>query len=982
MTDVIGRGVIQVAADSTELKAGIEEAKRSVKTLGAEIGTSVAAGSQRAETAVKAIGAAVGDSLGGGAAKAQRSIEAYVKSVELSATNIGKTFREQKLAELSSRGATTDQLARASAALQTVEAFKAQQREARLAGEAARAATAVATAGMLTQATATKLTTFQQQQLGFQLNDFFVQIASGQSPLTAFVQQGSQLSGTFGGVRNAFSAVLSTLTPLRVALAGAAGALAGIGFAFFEGKGQSAEFAKALQLTGNFAGQTEGQFTALTRAVSKASGETVGNVREIGQALLSTGQIGPQVFSQATAAAVGYAKATGKTAEEVAKDFALMAQSPAKFAAEANRQLNFITAAQYASIKAFEDAGRAADAQGVVFDALNRRFPTVTQNLGYLEKSLLVAKTAWSSFWNSALDVGRTETIEQKIAKTQAAIDAIKPREVTETGGGAGLVGQSSGRRRNTQAALLADLQSTQTDQLKRVLRDQENAFSQAQKDSVEKAGIAAVDFKAKALEAAKSVGALNKELAENKRQFDAAAAAGVPFSEAEKKVIDEATRKKFADTKGLSEAAAERRALLQSDLKSVQDILAQQLDAFTRAGSLLEAARGAQLVNEADYFNARRALAQGEADAEEKILIDQIARLEVEAEATTTSQKDRIDLLKQASALEAKLASVRADAAVKTTVLDIQEADSRRKVALAIDEQRRSLELYLQSLRESFALEASLVGRGDRQAAEIRQRQQIEDKFRQQEEEVRRRQRAGQLPAEQADQEVAAIAEAKRRELDIVRSGNAAILSAQADWTNGMTRALENYVNQAQDIAGQTEKAFANAFQGMEDALVKFVLTGKLDFKSLADSIVADITRIIIKEQLSKILRGLGGGDILGSLFGSIFGSGGGFASNFSTAAGISGGRAIGGPVSAGRLYPINEKGQPEILSTGGRDYLLMGNQSGQVKPPAGRDAGDRSFVMQLTQHFAAGTTRQTAEQAARAASREMQRAMARGTA
>jgi len=981
MTDVIGRGVIQVAADSTELKAGIEEAKRSVKTLGAEIGTSVAAGSQRAETAVKAIGAAVGDSLGGGAAKAQRSIEAYVKSVELSASNIGKTFREQKLAELSSRGATTDQLARASAALQTVESFKAQQREARLAGEAARAATAVATAGMLNQATATKLTAFQQQQLGFQLNDFFVQIASGQSPLTAFVQQGSQLSGTFGGMRNAFAAVLSTLTPLRVALAGAAGALAGIGFAFFEGKGQSAEFDKALQLTGNFAGQTEGQFNDLTRAVSKASGETVGNVREIGQALLSTGQIGPQVFAQATAAATGYAKATGKTAEEVAKDFASMAQSPAKFAAEANRQLNFITVAQYASIKAFEDAGRAADAQGVVFDALNRRFPTVTQNLGYLEKSLLVAKSAWSSFWDSALDVGRTETIDQKIAKTQAAIDAIKPREVAETGGGAGLVAQSPGRRRSTQAALLAELQGTQTDQFKRILREQENAFSQAQKDSVEKAGIAAVDFKAKALEAAKSVGALNKELAENKRQFDAAAAAGVPFSEAEKKVIDEATRRKFADTKGLGDAAAERRALLQSDLKSVQDILAQQLDAFTRAGSLLEAARGAQLLSETDYFNAKRALAQGEADAEEKILIDQIARLEVEAADTATKQKDRIDLLRQASALEARLAGVRADAAVKTTVLDIQEADSRKKVALAIDEQRRSLDAYLQSLRESFALEAALVGRGDRQAAETRQRQQIEDKFRQQEEEVRRRERAGQLPAEQAEREVAAIAAAKRRELEIVRAGNAAILNAQADWTNGMTRALEDYVTQAQDIAGQMEKAFGNAFQGMEDALVKFVLTGKLDFKSLADSIVADITRIIIKEQLSKILRGLGGGDILGSLFGSLFG-GGGSALGFSNAAGISGGRAIGGPVSAGRLYPINEKGQPEILSTGGRDYLLMGNQSGQVKPPVGRDAGDRSIVMQLTQHFAAGTTRQTAEQAARAASREMQRAMARGTA
>jgi hypothetical protein len=61
-----------------------------------------------------------------------------------------------------------------------------------------------------------KLAAFQQQQLGFQLHDFFVQVSSGQSPITAFVQQGSQLSGTFGGAGNALKAVLGLLTPVRV----------------------------------------------------------------------------------------------------------------------------------------------------------------------------------------------------------------------------------------------------------------------------------------------------------------------------------------------------------------------------------------------------------------------------------------------------------------------------------------------------------------------------------------------------------------------------------------------------------------------------------------------------------------------------------------------------------------------------------------------------------------------------------------------
>ena len=43
-----------------------------------------------------------------------------------------------------------------------------------------------------------------------------------------------------------------------------------------------------------------------------------------------------------------------------------------------------------------------------------------------------------------------------------------------------------------------------------------------------------------------------------------------------------------------------------------------------------------------------------------------------------------------------------------------------------------------------------------------------------------------------------------------------------------------------------------------MEDALVKFVLTGKLNFKDLARSIIADLTRMIIRQQMFNLLSGL----------------------------------------------------------------------------------------------------------------------------
>ena len=42
--------------------------------------------------------------------------------------------------------------------------------------------------------------------------------------------------------------------------------------------------------------------------------------------------------------------------------------------------------------------------------------------------------------------------------------------------------------------------------------------------------------------------------------------------------------------------------------------------------------------------------------------------------------------------------------------------------------------------------------------------------------------------------------------------------------------------------------------------------------------------------------------------------------------------GRQFGGAVSPGRLYQVNETGEPEMLSTGGNDYLLMGGRGGNV--------------------------------------------------
>lgn len=77
---------------------------------------------------------------------------------------------------------------------------------------------------------------------------------------------------------------------------------------------------------------------------------------------------------------------------------------------------------------------------------------------------------------------------------------------------------------------------------------------------------------------------------------------------------------------------------------------------------------------------------------------------------------------------------------------------------------------------------------------------------------------------------------------------------------------------------------------------------------------------------------------NIIGQLFGQMGSAGGGSAGGwFSQLAGsfFGGGRASGGAVSPGTLYRVNEY-RPEMLTVGGRDYLMMGANAGHVTPNA----------------------------------------------
>jgi lambda family phage tail tape measure protein len=76
----------------------------------------------------------------------------------------------------------------------------------------------------------------------------------------------------------------------------------------------------------------------------------------------------------------------------------------------------------------------------------------------------------------------------------------------------------------------------------------------------------------------------------------------------------------------------------------------------------------------------------------------------------------------------------------------------------------------------------------------------------------------------------------------------------AERDWLVGAKSAFAEYSDSAGNAAKNAHDFFTHTFQSMEDALVSFVRTGKLDFRSFADSVLNDIIRIQIRQALSPL--------------------------------------------------------------------------------------------------------------------------------
>lgn len=278
-----------------------------------------------------------------------------------------------------------------------------------------------------------------------------------------------------------------------------------------------------------------------------------------------------------------------------------------------------------------------------------------------------------------------------------------------------------------------------------------------------------------------------------------------------------------------------------------------------------------AGVVNLKDGPKGGKSQAQKDAEAAIRFL-DTLKQQVFQTQEKTAYEKLFFDI--QHKGLKLSQAQLNEAIGLVTAIDMAAEAEEARRARL-----EETTALYEQQNRLAaqaalYELEMSTYGMGNNAAAEMRERIQL---MQQHQQELRKMQQDQALAIAGADageadkvravyeQRLQVLRDTHSQELGLFENMLAQKRAKEQDWLAGMKSSLATYAEEAGNLYDAVSRATSNVLTGMEDALVSFVQTGKLNFKDLANSIIADLIRIQARQAIvgmaSSVFGGLFGG-------------------------------------------------------------------------------------------------------------------------
>lgn len=752
--------------------------------------------------------------------------------------------------------------------------------------QAGTAAVKASAAGFGTQATQMRAAGLSAAQyanamrmLPAQITDIVTGLASGQAPFMVAIQQGGQLRDSFGGFGNTLRALGTVITPARLLVGGLGLAAYTVARAYHEAQKEGFELNKQIILSGNAAGVTAGQLALMAENIDALVGTRGAAAAAIGE-IAASGKVAAEDLQEFGIAAQYIARNLEQPVEETVKILTALRNEPVDAVVKLNEKTNFLTKSVYDQIVALQRRGdieeAGALAQRTYLEEFQRRALLIEGKMPAISAATRGAADAVKELGDGLTGLFIAPELEQELRDLR---EARGDRELFS--GRAAFVGRQ-------RAADLREVELT---------RQIEQARADAEKRAADAREIAAA------------------------QRLPAEISAAV------------------ARERTISEAVASARAVdIQREL---QDSLAQ----YSAYEIQLEAQRDAGLISLEDYYDERRKLieqnrdAQVEAlEAENRLLEEERARIQENArreiEATTTAEaRKKVEAQTQAALIEnqarileneSAIARVTQEAIAAGNVLNTEHKKATDAATRGFNEAKRAAEEYLAVLERQNQRKLDVFGLGDRAREIIDARNEIDDRFAQQRLDLDRDRAADKITKEAYEQRLQLIEESNQRALKANEEYYGKLAELEGDFYLGARQAFSNYIDSARNVAEQSAEVFTSAFEGMENALVDFVTTGKADFASLAESIIADLLRIQLRAAAAQIFSSIGGG------LSGLLGSGTSVqATAAASGADFFGPRAAGGPVEAGRSYLVGEKG-PELIVPRNPGVVIPNNKIG----------------------------------------------------
>lgn len=267
------------------------------------------------------------------------------------------------------------------------------------------------------------------RQTPAQMTDIVTQLAGGQNPMLIMLQQGGQLRDMYGGFGNMFRGLSSVITPARLLFGGAAAAAGTLAYALYQGAEESRAFRRAVILSGEAAGVSAGQMQAAAQNAGDITSRYA-EAREAVLALASSGRVAGENFEAFARSIVLQSEATGKSVEQLAAEYTAIADDPLKAVARFSATYKTLNADVYEQVKALQQQGREQEAVELV----QRKYAAETEvmaqkvvaDLGLIESAWKGIKDAAAGAWDGIKSFGREKTTEELLKEAEAQLEAMR----------------------------------------------------------------------------------------------------------------------------------------------------------------------------------------------------------------------------------------------------------------------------------------------------------------------------------------------------------------------------------------------------------------------------------------------------------------------------------------------------------------------------------------------------------------------------